>query len=93
MKKILAVISAALLIAALNPGQALAATLVVNDDAAGNAAEPAPCDVAPDHTDIQSAVDAAAPGDTISSVPVPMRRTSLSTRTAFSWWVSTRTPP
>jgi hypothetical protein len=61
--------AAAALTFAFAAGQAVAATLVVNDDAGGNLAEPDPCDVAPDHTTIQAAIDAAGPDDTVAVCP------------------------
>ncbi len=48
---------------------AAAAVLVVNDDPAGNPAEPVPCDVTPDQSTIQDAITAAASGDHITICP------------------------
>ena len=53
----------------LSPIRPAVADSVVNDDAAGNLAEIAPCDVAPDFAAVQDAIDAAVPGDTIVACP------------------------
>ena len=47
----------------------LAQDLVVNDNAAGNPAEPAPCDVPPDFTTIQAALDVTVDGDWVAVCP------------------------
>lgn len=73
MRKLLTLTAAAAVAAMFTLAQPLAAaTLVVNDDAAGNTDETSPCndgDAAPDHTTIQAAVSAASDGDTILVCP------------------------
>ena len=39
--------------------------IVVNDNAAGRASERLPCNIPPDHTNIQDAINVASPGDNI----------------------------
>ncbi len=69
MIKLASLSAAALIAIALSTAGPAAADSVVNDDAAGNLAEIAPCDVAPDFTVVQDAIDDAVAGDTITVCP------------------------
>lgn len=70
MKKLVTIMAAAVLVAAIGfATNAIAADQVVNDDVAGDSSEPSPCDVAPDVTTIQAGINAASPGDDVAVCP------------------------